>query len=276
MYERLGGSLRPPSRSVLSMLGASLTCNPGRRGVDYLPTDPLEDKPMMTRSMTAALLFCGMLSGAMAAERPVVVELFTSEGCSSCPPADAFLTELSHSRRDVLPLAFHVTYWDRLGWKDPFSLAAATQRQARYGARFGDGSYTPEMVVDGRKGLVGSDRGEADAAIAAAERHEGSGVDVAVTRRGGTLAITIAEGRGSGQVLLVGYDTEHHTPVGRGENGGRTLTESNIVRSIRSVGQWTGAPLSLAEAIPEGQEAAVLVEAPGGGILGAARGGAGS
>ena len=95
---------------------------------------------------------------AAAAERPIVVELFTSQGCSSCPPANAYLNGLSKQRADVLALAFHVTYWDYLGWKDPFTLQTATDRQARYGQRFGDGSYTPEIVVDGSSGLVGSYR----------------------------------------------------------------------------------------------------------------------
>ena len=95
-------------------------------------------------------------TASLAAERPIVVELFTSQGCSSCPPANAYLNELAKARRDVLALAFHVTYWDRLGWKDPFSLDAATDRQAVYGRRFGDGSYTPEIVVDGAAGMVGS------------------------------------------------------------------------------------------------------------------------
>ena len=107
---------------------------------------------------------------AFAGERPVVVELFTSQGCSSCPPANAFLNEISRERLDVLPLAFHVTYWDRLGWKDPFSLEVATMRQDYYGHRFGDGSYTPEMVVDGTVGLVGSHRDEVNAAIERAKR----------------------------------------------------------------------------------------------------------
>ena len=203
-------------------------------------------------------------------ERPVVVELFTSEGCSSCPPADAFLTELSRGRRDVLPLAFHVTYWNNLGWKDPFSTAAATQRQARYGAKFGDGSYTPEMVVDGRKGLVGSERGTAEAAISAAAGGR-TAAAMTLTRRSGGVSISVGAGSGSGRVILVGFDPEHRTAVGRGENSGRTLTESNIVRSIRSVGEWTGTPLSLAAEAPEGQEAAVLLEAPDGSIIGASR-----
>ena len=95
------------------------------------------------------LLVIGMLAAlSAAAERPIVVELFTSQGCSSCPPANAYLNDLSKQRADVLALAFHVTYWDYLGWKDPFSLQTATDRQARYGQRFGDGSYTPEIVVE--------------------------------------------------------------------------------------------------------------------------------
>ena len=103
--------------------------------------------------LSRLVLSFGLLAGlspvvANATERPVVVELFTSQGCSSCPPANAYLNELSRGRRDVLALAFHVTYWDRLGWKDPFSMGAATDRQGVYGRRFGDGSYTPEIVVD--------------------------------------------------------------------------------------------------------------------------------
>src|ERR1700758_3391740 len=107
---------------------------------------------------------------ARAADRPVVVELFTSQGCSSCPPANAFLNELARDRADVLPLAFHVTYWDRLGWKDPFSLEEATRRQDVYGHRFGDGSYTPEIVVDGASSHVGSSRQEVGSAIEKARR----------------------------------------------------------------------------------------------------------
>ena len=110
-----------------------------------------------------ALLAAALLPAPVAAApRPVVVELFTSQSCSSCPPAEALLGELAGEGGDLLPLAFHVTYWDRLGWHDPYGLAAATSRQAAYGSRFGDGSYTPEMVVDGETALVGSARGEAE------------------------------------------------------------------------------------------------------------------
>src|ERR1700737_5433345 len=112
---------------------------------------------MLSRLITSFGLTAGLYpAAAIAAERPVVVELYTSQGCSSCPPANAYLNEMARDRKDVLPLAFHVTYWDRLGWRDPFSMEAATERQARYGHKFGDGSYTPEIVIDGASSHVGS------------------------------------------------------------------------------------------------------------------------
>ena len=206
-----------------------------------------------------------------AGERPVVVELFTSQGCSSCPPANAFLNEMSRGRSDVLPLAFHVTYWDRLGWKDPFSLEAATARQDHYGHRFGDGSYTPEMVVDGNVGLVGSHRDEVNEAIERAKRGQHTTTDINVDKAGENVTIRIGSGVGRGRVLLIGFDYEHTTKIGRGENGGRTLAESNVVRSIRPVGEWSGKPLEVSQRFPEGQDVAVLIESPDGGIVGAAR-----
>jgi len=227
---------------------------------------------MLSRFSMSLGLIAGLSPvAAIAAERPVVVELFTSQGCSSCPPANAYLNELSRDRRDILPLAFHVTYWDRLGWKDPFSLPAATQRQDRYGHRFGDGSYTPEMVVDGVASMVGSDRGDVASAIENAKRHSQTAATVSVTRNGEQLSIQVDSGRGAAKVLLIGFDHEHTTAIGRGENSGRTLTEANVVRSIRSVGQWSGTPLRLSEPFPEGQDVAVVLEAPDGQIIGASR-----
>lgn len=205
---------------------------------------------------------------ALASGRPVVVELFTSQGCSSCPPAETFLGDLAR-RGDVLPLGFHVTYWNALGWRDPFSFEGATTRQASYAARLGGGSYTPEMVVDGRRGLVGSERGEVEAAIQAARGDEA--VPVRVERRGGELAVTVGAGRGSGRILLVGFDRQHRTPIGRGENSGRTLVESNVVRSLRAIGAYDGAALTVAAPAGAGEEAAVIVQAADGRILGAAR-----
>jgi hypothetical protein len=231
-----------------------------------------EEIAMLLRLVVSLGFIAGLFPVAtMAAERPIVVELFTSQGCSSCPPANAYLNELSRDRRDILPLAFHVTYWDRLGWKDPFSLPAATERQDRYGHRFGDGSYTPEMVVDGAAGMVGSDRGDVGSAIENAKRNSRTAAAVGVTKNGEQVSIEVGSGSGSGRILLIGFDHEHSTVIGRGENGGRTLTEANVVRSFRPVGQWSGAPLRISERFPEGQDVAVVLEAPDGQIIGASR-----
>lgn len=227
---------------------------------------------MLLRTLLSGALALSCPVAAFSAERPVVVELFTSEGCSSCPPADAFLTELSH-RRDILPLAFHVTYWNELGWRDPYSLEAATERQAEYGAHFGDGSYTPEMVVDGRKGFVGSDRGKAGEVIDEAEHFDPTAATVVLSRKGSEISIRVGSGFGHATVVLIGFDSQHQTAIGRGENGGRILTESNVVRSFRLVGQWNGARATFHVQAPAGEQAAVLLEAPDGSIIGAARSG---
>jgi hypothetical protein len=227
---------------------------------------------MRPRFLTSlAFAICLAPVAAQAAERPVVVELFTSQGCSSCPPANAYLNEMVRDRSDVLALGFHVTYWDRLGWKDPFSLEAATERQGRYGQRFGDGSYTPEIVVDGLSGHVGSDRGDISSAIDQAKRQSQTAATIALKNDGGQLSIDVGSGNGSGRVLLIGFDHGHETVIRRGENGGRTFQESNVVRSIRSVGDWKGAALRISEKRPEGQDAAVILEAPDGRIVGASR-----
>jgi hypothetical protein len=221
--------------------------------------------------MPLVFAICLAPVAAQSAERPVVVELFTSQGCSSCPPANAYLNEMVRDRRDVLALGFHVTYWDRLGWKDPFSLEAATERQGRYGQRFGDGSYTPEIVVDGLSGHVGSDREEVASAIEAAKRQSQTAATVALKNDGGQLSIDVGNGNGSGRVLLIGFDHGHETVIRRGENGGRTFQESNVVRSVRSVADWNGAALRISEKLPESEDAAVILEAPDGRIVGASR-----
>ena len=222
------------------------------------------------RATTIGLALATVLATtAVAQEQPIVVELFTSQGCSSCPPADAFLTDLAHKRADVLALAFHVTYWDYLGWKDPYSLDAATARQRAYARSLGaDGVYTPQMVVDGAAGFVGSSRPDGMAAIAGATHKT---VAVSVARDGQTLLVTVGAGAGQAQVLLVGFDPSHQTPIGRGENSGRTLTESNIVRSLTAIGSWTGSAVALRQSLPVGEGFAVLLQAKDGRIIGAAR-----
>ena len=227
----------------------------------------------MSLRLIAPLALAAALApvAAVAADRPVVVELFTSQGCSSCPPANAYLNELARDRSDVLALAFHVTYWDRLGWRDPFSMEAATERQARYGHKFGDGSYTPEIVIDGASSHVGSRRDEVGPAIDAAKRQGRTATSVSVAKAGGQLTIDVADGSGNGKVLLVGFDRDHETAIRRGENGGRTLRESNVVRSLREVGDWQGKALHISEKLPDGEDVAVIVQAADGRIVGAAR-----
>ena len=133
----------------------------------------------------------------------------------------------------------------------------------------GDGSYTPEIVVDGAAGLVGSRRRDVGSAIEKAKHESRTAASVSVTKTGGEqVSIQVGSGSGTGKVLLIGFDHDHTTAIGRGENGGRTLQEANIVRSIRSVGQWSGAPLQINERFPEGQDVAVVLEAPDGQIIG--------
>jgi hypothetical protein len=204
-------------------------------------------------------------------DRPLVVELFTSQGCNSCPPADRLLTQLAKSRQDVLPLAFHVTYWNYLGWRDPFSLDASTQRQKDYARKLGTTVYTPQAVVDGSTDLVGSDKSDMQDALRKAAIKADPVVSVTARREGATVVVTIGAGTGAAHVLLVGYDREHQTAVGRGENAGETLTESNIVRSITQIGVWQGRVVTLSHPAPEGERAALLLQAEDGRILGAAR-----
>ena len=205
-------------------------------------------------------------------KRPVVLELFTSQGCSSCPPADMLVDELARTRPDLLPLTFHVTYWNNLGWEDPFSFQAATDRQRDYVARsVSPEAYTPALVVDGLHDVVGSDNSAVRAALATAEAQAQTAAPVELSRAGTGLKITIGAGKGQGQVLLLGFDRMHQTHVGWGENGGRTLVEANIVRSMSVSGTWTGAQMLLNASLPEGEDFAVMVQARNGRILGAAR-----
>lgn len=215
--------------------------------------------------------------------RPVVVELYTSQGCSSCPPADALLTELARDPH-ILPLAFHVTYWNNLGWRDPFSLDVATDRQRSYQRQLhSDTIYTPQMVVDGQTDVIGSDR----AAVAAAIAHARPASPIAITleRTAGGVSVqipagplpdkTLPDGNRPGaqaqpRILLIGYDAAHRTTVSRGENAGRQLAETNIVRAIAVVGSWSGDAIRLSQPLPPGDRTAVLLQAADGHILGAA------
>jgi hypothetical protein len=209
-----------------------------------------------------------MLAAAPAQARPVVVELFTSEACSSCPPAEALLAELKQDP-GVLALAFHVTYWNGPAWADKYSLTGATDRQSAYAVlEHSQDVYTPEAVVDGLSGMVGSDRGAVTGAIAAAQAAQGQDVAVSVS---GTDKVTVKVGDGSGAatVWLFGFDGMHMTRIGGGENGGATLREVNVVRSIASLGGWSGTAMTYTMPKPAGEHMAVLLQAADGTILGA-------
>ena len=238
----------------------------------------------MSRNIPLLLLAAAVAAGFAAApgraqdKAPVVVELFTSEGCSSCPPADAFLGELAQ-RPDVVALAFHVDYWDYIGWKDPYAHAAFTQRQHEYAAALGlHMVYTPQMVVDGRTDVVGSERGSVEAAIGKAAAQPKLAVAIEKGAGGAYRAVIPAAAAPSGgpaTVWLAVFDSEQETRVKRGENGGRTLKEFNIVREWRQIGTWKGdaltLPIDIAMGDPDRNGCAIVVQSgPVGPVLGAA------
>jgi hypothetical protein len=211
------------------------------------------------------------------AAHPTVVELFQSQGCSSCPPANAAVMALTRDRPDLLMLSWQVTYWDDLGWKDTFGSPAYTARQHAYASAWGrDNVFTPEVVVNGRVDLVGSDPRALATVVAATDRGDG-GPTIAVTSNEALVSGGSAGSSTSATVLLVRYDPRLiEVPIGRGENGGRTLPHRNVVRELDILGSWSPG-LSQHFALPPptrpGLQAVVLVQAgPGGPILGAARG----
>ena len=205
----------------------------------------------------------------------MVVELFTSEGCSSCPPADALLGELAQ-RPDIVALAFHVDYWDYIGWKDPYASAANTQRQHDYAAALGlHMVYTPQMVVDGRTdvGRFGARRRRGRDR----QGRRGPKLAIAIEKDAGGYRVAIPAAAppagGPATVWLALFDSERETRVKRGENGGRTLKEYNIVREWRRIATWDGSALSLPLAMtgkPAQDGCAIIVQSgPVGPILGA-------
>ena len=198
---------------------------------------------------------------------PWAVELFTSQGCNSCPPADANLGELAR-RADIVALSLHVNYWDYIGWKDPFASHDTTERQRAYARALRQRYvYTPEMVVDG----IGHDAGRELAPIrkllAEAQRRSPRRATPELTRDGkGPLIVNLAAfalEEGKADVTLAVYDRRHLTKVLSGENGGRKLENFNIVRRLELLGQWDGAPKSWTvpgDEFGPGKGVAVLVQ----------------
>ncbi|GGF43677.1 hypothetical protein GCM10011321_37790 [Youhaiella tibetensis] len=207
-----------------------------------------------------------------------VLELFTSQGCASCPPADALLTKLAQ-RPDVIALSYHVDYWDYIGWPDTFGAKANTARQKDYATRWGSNRiYTPQMVVNGVKGVVGSRQQEIDGVV----RSTKLTLPVALNTSDGMLAIDIEgqAGLADAVVWLVTYLDRADVAIERGENEGKHVTYTNVVTSRQAIGMWepgAGAHLKLplSEVMTGDSNGAVIIvqeEAGGlpGNILGAA------
>lgn len=202
------------------------------------------------------------------ARHPTVVELYQSQGCSSCPPADLVLNALA-DRPDVLALSFAVTYWDQLGWKDIFGDPAYTKRQWDYARIGGRGNVaTPQVIVNGRGVLTGNRRGDVDAAITRYDRGSG-GPEILSDGR----TAVVQKGTGSGTLWLVRYDPRTiAVSIRAGENGGRTIPHRNIVRQLTPVGTWAGSASRFA--LPAGKpglRTALLLQAGTGGPIIASR-----
>lgn len=222
-----------------------------------------------------ALLSVGL---ARAAPQPTVVELFTSEGCSSCPPAEAMVGVLAQRRPDVIALAFHVDYWDYIGWRDRFEIPEATERQRQYSRSLRlQNVYTPQLVIDGQRDQIG---GGGASSVPVSTRAQSFPVNVAVHEDHidvtvGANATGTSAPTGTSDVVLISYLSEGVSKITRGENSGRELHEFNIVRSLRRIGTWKGDAVTLTvplKSLPaDATQVAVLVQgANEGAIVGAA------
>ena len=196
--------------------------------------------------VTGVFAVCALAGPALAGE-PVrgVVELFTSQGCSSCPPADRVLNDLSKSP-DLITLSFPVDYWDYIGWKDTLASPDYTARQKAYAKARGDGQvYTPQAVVDGVTHVVGSEKDAIDGAVSTAVHRNGAmSVPVALHLSQGKINVDVGASDGAPRkagVWLIETIPTKTVAVGRGENSGKSLTYTNVVRKMTRIGDWTGA-----------------------------------
>ncbi|MDV4145542.1 MULTISPECIES: DUF1223 domain-containing protein [Shimia] len=228
------------------------------------------------KSLFALMTFGWLaLAGSMATAQsgPVVVELFTSQGCSSCPPADAYFAKELAGREDVIALALHVDYWDYLGWKDNFANPAFTKRQKQYARASGHRMvYTPQIIVGGRDHVVGNHPKEVKALLKS-HRAAPSAVRVNLKRVGGRVEIkaSASETPGAMVVHLVRYEPEDEVAIKRGENAGRKLVYANIVTDWHVVAEWDGrAPLQIEAPAAGDAPVVALVQGKGNGPIFAA------
>lgn len=244
---------------------------------------------MMNRRIAAGLVAASVLVAlafiprADAAGSPTVVELYTSQSCYSCPPAERLLGELAQ-RPDVLALEFHVDYWDQLvhgaagKWRDPFSSRAHTERQRDYNRKIRNrpAVYTPQMVIDGRLEAVGNRPSAVESTLRLAKRTADPRIDVSIVPKAdGGYTVSLMDGPGhGGGIWLISYRNAETTRVQRGENQGLILVNHNIVTGMRRIGHWAGAAQSIdvaPVAAEPGTGCAILIQAEGPGpILGAA------
>jgi hypothetical protein len=231
-------------------------------------------KPIALKTLALAGLAATMLASTSAAASPVVVELFQSQGCSSCPPADANLAAIA-DRPDVIALSFAVTYWDSAAWKDTFAQPKFTARQWDYAHAFHhDDVYTPQLVVDGRRDGVGANPAEF-AQLIGSVRGASGGPALTLSASAVTIGGAAPLARPA-DVWLVRYDPRTlQVPIRAGENGGKTLPHKDIVRELVRIGYWSGAPktFSLPRSPDAAYRTAILVQSPAGGpILAAIKG----
>ena len=199
--------------------------------------------------LAAAIATAGFAAAAEASPR-AVVELFTSQGCSSCPPADELFTELARDP-NLITLTLPVDYWDRLGWKDTLARHAFTERQEAYAdVRGDDDLFTPQAIVNGRESAEGAARDQIERAANATAT--GLKVPLSVARKGDHVVLSVGASAGEPKapavILLLPYYASREVAIGRGENARLKVTYTNVVRDIRIVSDWTGAPMT--QAIP--------------------------
>lgn len=196
----------------------------------------------MSLMMLGIMILGSNIASAASNPSPVVVELFTSQGCSSCPSADNLLRELAANDPNIIPLSFHVDYWDYLGWKDPFSSSVNTQRQRRYAQTINDrGVYTPQAVVNGSRGVVGSDNSRLRSLIDTAHQASKSSL-ITLKENGQQLAIHVAAStlKEPAIIYAIRFQRNSSTDVKSGENSGRRLSSINSVTDIEKLGTTNG------------------------------------
>jgi hypothetical protein len=228
--------------------------------------------------LLAAMILGGSYANAADIEHPVVLELFTSQGCSSCPPADALLKQLSAADANLIPLSFHIHYWDRLGWKDVYSSPVNTDRQKAYARALKDHRiFTPQLIVGGKVSVIGSDVGAVKQAIAAAMQSPPAAtvsLQPESTRHALIASIRLNDPSLTDtqpDIWEVRFEREASTVVAAGENRGRTLDSINNVTSIKSLGTWSKSSNPLPVTMPASGGVAIIVQLQGQGeILGAA------